>query len=302
MPSAVDALGVEIALPSAPRRIVSLVPSFTELAAALRLGRRLVGVTRFCTDPPEVVAPVRKVGGTKNPDIERIIGLAPDIVLANREENREEDVAALREAGLAVYVGDVRSPADVRGEIERVAQLLGTVSLQQTRPLDEALEEQEHLNRLRPRVRAACLIWRNPYMAAGGDTYIGGLLRDAGGVNVFETHRSGERYPRITLAELIEAAPELLLLPSEPYRFGKRHRRELLAQHGIPAARAERVHLCDGQMITWWGVRTAPALHEIAALLDSARPDWRGAQSPDPHDLPPGLALNVEQQDIVDQN
>ena len=302
MPSAVDALGVEIALDSAPRRIVSLVPSFTELAAALRLGRRLVGVTRFCTDPPEVVAPVRKVGGTKNPDIERIISLAPDIVLANREENREEDVAALREAGLAVYVGDVRSPADVRGEIERVAQLLGTVSLQQTRPLDEALEEHEHLNRLRPRVRAACLIWRNPYMAAGGDTYIGGLLRDAGGVNVFETHRSGERYPRITLAELIEAAPELLLLPSEPYRFGKRHRSELLAQHGIPAARAARVHLCDGQTITWWGVRTAPALHEIAALLDSARADWRGAQSADLHDLPPGLALNVEQQDIVDQN
>ena len=302
MPSAVDALGVEVALENAPRRIVSLVPSFTELTAALRLGKRLVGVTRFCTEPPEVATPVRKVGGTKNPDVERIIGLAPDLVLANREENREEDVAALRRAGLAVYVGDVRSPADARGEIERVAQLLGTVSLQQTRPLDEALEEQEHLNRLRPRVRAACLIWRNPYMAAGGDTYIGGLLRDAGGINVFETHRSGERYPRIALAELIEAAPDLLLLPSEPYRFGKRHREELLAQHGIPAARAGRVQLCDGQMVTWWGVRTAAALREIAALLDDARPDWRSAQSADLPDLPPGLDLHVERQDTVEQN
>ena len=302
MPSAVDALGVEIALPSAPRRIVSLVPSFTELAAALRLGRRLVGVTRFCTDPPEVVAPVRKVGGTKNPDIERIISLAPDIVLANREENREEDVAALREAGLAVYVGDIRSAAQVGEEIQRVAALLGAVAIQQTRAIDEALDEHAHLNHVRPLVRAACLIWRNPYMAAGGETYIGDLLRSAGGINVFERHRGDARYPRVTLAELAEAAPDVILLPSEPYRFGKRHRSELLAQHGIPAARAERIHLCDGQMITWWGVRTAPALHEIAALLDSARADWRGAQSPDLHDLPPGLALNVEQQDIVDQN
>ena len=168
MPSATDALGTEIALEGAPRRIVSLVPSFTELVAELRLGRRLVGVTRFCTDPPEVVQPVRKVGGTKNPNVERIIGLAPDLVLANWEENREEDVAALRAADVPVYVGDVRTAEQVREEIERVARLLGAVSLQQTRAITDALEEHAHLNRVRPAVRVACLIWRNPFMAAGG--------------------------------------------------------------------------------------------------------------------------------------
>lgn len=301
MPSATDALGTEIALEGAPRRIVSLVPSFTELVAELRLGRRLVGVTRFCTDPPEVVQPVRKVGGTKNPNVERIIGLAPDLVLANREENREEDVAALRAADVPVYVGDVRTAAQAREEIERVARLLGAVSLQQTRAIEDALEEHAHLNRVRPAVRVACLIWRNPFMAAGGDTYIGDLLRAAGGVNVFEGHGGGERYPRVTLAELAEASPEVILLPSEPYRFGKRHREELLAQQGIPAARAGRVELCDGQMLTWWGVRTAGAVREVASLLDTARPDWV-VDEVLPADLPPGLELRVERQDTVDSN
>ena len=300
MPSAVDGLGTEIELASTPRRIVSLVPSFTELTAALRLSKRLVGVTRFCTDPPEVTAPIRKVGGTKNPDIERIIGLEPDIVLANREENREEDVLALRDAGLAVYVGDVRTAAQVREEIARLGGLLSAVTLSQTRPLDEALEEHEHLNRLRPRVRVACLIWRNPYMAAGGDTYIGDLLRLAGGTNVFETHRSADRYPRTTLAELAELAPDVILLPDEPYRFGKHHRDELLAQHRIPAAKAGRVHLCDGQSLTWWGVRTAGALREVADLLEGARPDWRGEHDLDLPPLPPGLNLRIDQQDTVE--
>ena len=301
MPSATDALGTEIALEGAPRWIVSLVPSFTELVAELRLGRRLVGVTRFCTDPPEVVQPVRKVGGTKNPNVERIIGLSPDLVLANREENREEDVTALRAADVPVYVGDVRTAAQVREEIERVARLLGAVSLQQTRAIEDALEEHAHLNRVRPAVRVACLIWRNPFMAAGGDTYIGDLLRAAGGVNVFEGREGGERYPRVTLGELAEASPEVILLPSEPYRFGKRHREELLAQQGIPAARAGRVELCDGQMLTWWGVRTAGAVREVASLLDTARPDWV-VDEVLPADLPPGLELRVERQDTVDSN
>ena len=221
-------------------------------------------------------------------------------MLANREENREEDVLALRDAGLAVYVGDVRTAAQVREEIGRLAAFLGAVSLKQTRPLDEALEEHEHLNRLRPRVRVACLIWRNPYMAAGGDTYIGDLLRLAGGTNVFETHRSTDRYPRTTLAELAELAPDLILLPDEPYRFGKHHRDELLAQHRIPAARAGRVHLCNGQSLTWWGVRTAGALREVADLLEGARPDWRGEHDLDLPPLPPGLNLRVDHQDTVE--
>ena len=141
-------------------------------------------MTKFCVEPAEVTNAIRKVGGTKNPDVERIIGLNPELVLANREENNEEDVVALRKAGLNVYVGDVRTADEAKAEIENVARLVGGITLKIGDGLEEALEEQRHVQRLRPRVRAAALIWRNPYMAASGDTYIGDLLRVCGAINV----------------------------------------------------------------------------------------------------------------------
>ena len=292
-----DATGATIDLPHSPRRIVSLVPSYSELVAAMNLADRLVGVTRYCIDPPEL-RPIRKVGGTKNPNIGRIVKLEPELVLANLEENREDDVAALRDAGLDVYVGDVRGAADLGGDMDNVAALLAGSAHVQRKQLDAAIDEQAHLDHARPRVRAACLIWRNPWMAASGDTYIGDLLRRAGAVNVFERHRGG-RYPRIALKELIAADPEVILLPDEPYEFGPRHRDELAALHGISAARNGNVLLCDGQMITWWGVRTAGALPAVAALLDRARPNWQEALGGGDDDLPPGLNITVAQQDVV---
>ena len=204
-----DATGVEVSLERSPRAVVSLVPSFTEMVCALRLGSRLVGITRFCVEPAAEVTPIRKIGGTKNPDIEQIVRLDPELVLANKEENREEDVTALRDAGLTVYVGEVRRVDESAAELERVAKLLGGVALKITQSMEAALEEQRHLERLRPRVRAACLIWRRPYMAAGGDTYIGDLLRVCGGINVFEHVGADGRYPRVGLRELIEADPEV---------------------------------------------------------------------------------------------
>ncbi len=136
----VDATGTEVRLEQPARTVVSLVPSFTEMVCALRLGSRLVGVTRFCVEPAGEVAPIRKIGGTKNPDTEQIVGLEPQLVLANREENREEDVAALRKAGLTVYVGEVRTVAESAEEVERVAKLLGGVSLKLSQSLEQALE------------------------------------------------------------------------------------------------------------------------------------------------------------------
>ncbi len=298
MPSVVDATDVTIELERPARRVVSLVPSLTELVCSLRLGSRLVGVTRFCVEPSEVVTPIRKVGGTKNPDIERIVLLAPELVLANREENNEEDVVALREAGLQVYVGDVRTAQEALAEIERVGRLLGGITLKSTEPLSAALAEQRHVERMRPRVRAAALIWRNPYMAASGDTYIGDLLRSCGGINVCEDWSTG-RYPRLSLGELVALDPEVVLLPSEPYRFRARHAAELLAQHGMSAGRDGRVFLCDGQNLTWWGVRTAQAIVEVSALLDHARAGWQAEASLAP-ELPPGLNLTVTQQDVVE--
>ncbi|MXY86866.1 MAG: ABC transporter substrate-binding protein [Chloroflexi bacterium] len=298
MPSVVDATDTEIDLERPAREVVSLVPSFTELVCSMRLASRLVGVTRFCVEPADVVAPIRKVGGTKNPDIDRIIRLEPQLVLANREENNEEDVAALRAAGLNVYVGDVRTAEEAHDEIDRVGRLLGGISLKIGESIKESLEEQEHVQRLRPRVRAAALIWRNPYMAASGDTYIGDLLRVSGAINVCEDSGHG-RYPRLSLTELVELDPEVILLPSEPYRFRERHAEELLAQQGMSAGRNGHVYLCDGQNLTWWGVRTGAAIQEVSGLLDHARAGWQAEAAMAP-ELPPGLNLNVIQQDVVE--
>lgn len=298
MPSVVDATDTEIDLERPAREVVSLVPSFTELVCSMRLASRLVGVTRFCVEPADVVAPIRKVGGTKNPDIDRIIRLEPQLVLANREENNEEDVAALREAGLNVYVGDVRTAEEAHEEIDRIGRLLGGISLKIGESIKESLEEQEHVQRLRPRVRAAALIWRNPYMAASGDTYIGDLLRVSGAINVCEDSARG-RYPRLSLTELVELDPDVILLPSEPYRFRERHAEELLAQQGMSAGRNGHVYLCDGQNLTWWGVRTGAAIQEVSGLLDNARSGWQAEAAMAP-ELPPGLNLNVTQQDVVE--
>ena len=298
MPSVVDATDTELDLERPAREIVSLVPSFTELICSMRLGNRLVGVTKFCVEPAEVTNAIRKVGGTKNPDVERIIGLNPELVLANREENNEEDVVALRKAGLNVDVGDVRTADEAKAEIENVARLVGGITLKIGDGLEEALDEQRHVQRLRPRVRAAALIWRNPYMAASGDTYIGDLLRVCGAINVCEESTRG-RYPRLRLTELLELDPDVILLPSEPYRFRERHAEELLAQQGLSAARHGHVYLCDGQNLTWWGVRTAAAIAEVSGLLDKARAGWQ-AEAAMVSELPPGLNLNVTQQDVVE--
>ena len=299
MPSVTDATDTEVNLERPARTVVSLVPSITELVCELRMASRLIGVTRFCVEPADVVRAIRKVGGTKNPDIERIIGLQPELVLANREENREEDVHALREAGIDVYVGEVCTAEQSLAEIERIGQLLGGITMKTAESGKEAIEEQRHLERLRPRVRAAALIWRNPYMSASGDTYIGDLLRVCGGINVCEEMPSRGRYPRLSLSELVELDPEVILLPSEPYRFRERHAEELLAQHDMSAARAGRIYLCDGQNLTWWGVRTGRAIQEVSGLLDHARPDWQ-EEAEVASELPPGLNLTVSQQDVVE--
>ena len=298
MPSVIDATETEVNLERPARSVVSLVPSFTELVCEMRLAQRLVGVTRFCVEPAELVKPIRKVGGTKNPEIERIIRLAPELVLANREENNEDDVSALREAGLSVYVGDVRTAEQSGEEIGRVGQLIGGISQKLSGAVEEAIEEQRHLSRMRPRVRTLALIWRNPWMACSGDTYIGDILRQCGAINVCEDSSRG-RYPRLQLTELIELDPEVILLPSEPYRFRERHAQELLAQHGMSAGREGHVYLCDGQNLTWWGVRTPAAISEVAALLDQARSGWQEEAAAAP-DLPPGLNLQVTQQDVVE--
>lgn len=248
------------------RRIVSLVPSVTEALFALGLGERVVGVTDWCVHPAEQVARLPRVGGTKTPDLAAVRALAPDLVLASREENRKADVAALEAAGIAVWVvypRTVREGADLLGELaglgappERVADVvtptLAAVAAAETRAPES-----------RPRV--FCAIWRGPWMTAAGDTYIHDMIRLCGGANVF-ADRPGRRYPIVTEAEMEAAAPDVVLLPDEPYRFDERDAADL-RRLDLPAARSGRIHLIDGTLLSWYGPRIRRAIEALQSLF-----------------------------------
>ncbi|MER5526787.1 helical backbone metal receptor [Streptomyces sp. NPDC002677] len=231
-------------------RVVSLVPSLTE-AVAETLPEVLVGATDWCTHPADL--DVTRVGGTKNPGIDRILALAPDLVIANEEENRAPDLDALRAAGVEVLVTEVREVPQAFRELARVL----TASGARTRPrwLDEA-EEAWSTPVPEPRTTAVVPIWRRPWMVLGRDTFAGDVLKRLGIENLYAAHP--ERYPRVPVAELNDARPGLVVLPDEPYRFTAGDGPE--AFPGLPCA------LVSGRHLTWYG----PSLAEAPRVLDGA--------------------------------
>ncbi len=261
-----DATGAELRLSRAPRRIVSLVPSLTEALFALGAGERVAGVTRFCEEPAAAVATLPQVGGTKTPDLAAILSLAPDLVIASSEENREADVAALRATGLAVFVTHYPTVAAALNGIELIARLLGVQAdgvgwLAEARGAAAACAAR----RGEP-VPYFCPIWRRPYMVARRDTYMADLLALAGGVSAFPD-AGPAHYFAVDLADLPAAAPEVMLLPDEPYPFAARHLADFAPYGGVPAVANGRMHLVDGKALTWYGPRIAAALQLFAALL-----------------------------------
>ncbi len=240
-----------------------LVPSLTEALFALGAGGEVVGTTRFCTQPAAARA-TAKVGGTKTLDVGAVLTLRPDLVVASAEENRREDVEALIDAGLRVYVSLPRTVAEA---MELLADLAGMLRRETAAGfIDEARAAVRELARgavSPPRVFVP--IWRRPYMAVGSGTYAGDLLRVCGGANVYAT--SPERYPTVTLDEVAALDPEVVLLPSEPYRFGPRHLADFERFPQMSAVSQGRVHLVDGRHLTWYGPRMADGLRSVAALL-----------------------------------
>jgi ABC-type Fe3+-hydroxamate transport system substrate-binding protein len=251
------------------RRIVSLVPSTTELLCALGLADALVGVTVYCVEPRAVVRTKTRVGGEKDPDLATIQTLAPDLVVANIEENRREDVDALRAAGLRVWLTYPRSVAESLVMIRELGEVTGAVAA--ARALLDSLEPlyAEVRARLAGRRPTPVFypIWREPWMTIGRDTYIHDLLATCGGANVFGDR---DRYPSVSLDEMAARAPEVVLLPDEPFRFRRAHLRDFEAYPGMPAVRDGRLHLVDGKRFSWHGPRLAEALRTVPALL--ARP------------------------------
>lgn len=261
-----DATGRVHAFSAPPRRIVSLVPSLTETLFTLGVGARLVAVTDYCVHPAAAVAALPHVGGTKNPDVDAIRALAPDLVLANKEENRRRDVETLEAAGIPVFVTYARTVREAVDEIRLLGRICAaTLPAEALADEVEAALARQALRGAEPRTRTVALIWKDPYMAVGGDTFAHDLLAACGALNPF-ADAEGRRYPRVDIGALEAAAPEVILLPTEPYAFGARDREELLALD-CPAARSGRVHVVEGELLSWYGPRMARALETFGALL-----------------------------------
>ncbi len=257
---------------SKPVRIVSLVPSTTETLFSLGAAERVVGVTRFCVHPEEARARARVVGGTKNPRIETILSLEPDLVLANQEENRKEDVERLRES-VPVQIFFPRNVPEAVADIRSLGALIG-----EPNPAHALAKEIESaLVALRAdewrRVRYLYVLWRHPYMVAGPETFIEALLAEAGFVNAAPGDRG--RYPEMRSEEIERAAADVLLLGSEPFPFGEEHRAELMAVAG----RDVRVLLADGELLSWHGARLRQGLVYLRSLAEmTSSSTWASAR------------------------
>jgi len=229
-----------------PPRIVSLVPSATE--TLLGLGATVVACTRFCEQPH-----LPHVGGTKNPDVAAIEALAPDLVVLDIEENRREDAEALQAAGLELLVTAVRSVDDARAAVATLAAAAGVSAP----PLDVPPPASPHATAFVP-------IWRRPWMSINADTYGASVLARIGISLV--TADDASRYPTVELEDVAAAAPDLVLVPSEPYAFRDDHVVELRA--AVPDAVVTRI---DGRDLFWWGLRTPRAVRRLASQLAALR-------------------------------
>lgn len=251
-----DMSGFSLELPAAPVRIVSLVPSQTELLCSLGLSERICGVTKFCVNPPEIRQLAKVIGGTKNPDLEKIATLRPDLIMGNMEENREADITELRK-NFPVWMSDLHRFEDVYRLISETGVLNDkkTESEKMNAEIRTSFDSLTHSLAGKPPLRALFVIWRKPYMAAGTNTFINAMLKQAGFLNALD-HWPDNRYPKLDADDLHSLAPDLVFLSSEPYPFSSKHLPEF--QELLPRSRVLTV---DGEFFSWYGPR----------LLESAR-------------------------------
>ena len=248
-----DGMGQEVTVNFPPKRIVSIVPSQTELLFDLGLDKEIIGLTKFCIHPIEKFAERTKVGGTKKLNIDLIKDLKPDLIIGNKEENTQSDIEELSQF-FPVWMSDIFTLDDAMKAISDIGELV------------DRSPEAAYLNHLisagfndlktlalqnRIDKEAAYLIWRKPYMAAGKNTFINDVLVSNGITNVIDA----ERYPEITLKKLEELNPQLILLSSEPYPFKEKHIEEI--QEALPEA---KIMLVDGEMFSWYGSRLVKAV------------------------------------------
>jgi len=258
MPLYYDQLGKELQIEQVPRRIVSLVPSQTELLFDLGLDEEVVGITKFCVHPQHWFRSKTRVGGTKSLDIARISSLEPDLIIANKEENVREQVDALS-ARWPVYTSDVNNLGAAHEMIRTIGAITGAPAAagKISTGIDSAFTALYHkLPPNNPRLDVLYMIWRDPYMAAGGDTFINDMLERCGLRNAIGHLK---RYPEINGITLKALSPARVLLSSEPYPFKEKHAEEL--RELLPHA---TIDLVDGELFSWYGSRLlqSPAYYE----------------------------------------
>jgi ABC-type Fe3+-hydroxamate transport system substrate-binding protein len=292
-PRLTDATGVTLDLDQPARRIVSLVPSETETVALLGAASSLVGRTSYCVEPRGALKSVESVGGTKDADTQAVVALRPDLVLANQEENTQDIVDHLRDAGLTVHVSFPKTVEQAVALVRDIATLLGISREHDAiREMDGALARaHEHRSRTVP-VRVFCPIWMDPLMTIHGDTFISDMLDLAGGANVFaerarryplaadlgqrpalspdRVQGRDTRYPRITWDELVAAAPDVILLPDEPHPFTEADADRFRALE-TPASKNGQVYFIDGKDLCWYSPRMGAGVHRVSAWFDRVR-------------------------------
>jgi ABC-type Fe3+-hydroxamate transport system substrate-binding protein len=253
-----DQLHRKIEIPISPKRIISLVPSQSELLWDLGLSNEIAGITKFCIHPDEMFRGKPRIGGTKQVDLEKIKAINPDLIIANKEENEQEQVEELMKH-YPVWISDIKTLDDALHMINSVGEITGRKekAVQISTEIRSRFRQQPAAS---SHLRTAYIIWKNPYMAAGSDTFIDHLLDRCGFQNVFT--KTTSRYPEITLEELAALKPALILLSSEPYPFKEKHIEEF--RNTCPDA---KVMLADGEMFSWYGSRLLKAPGYFKGLM-----------------------------------
>ena len=248
-----------VSVPSHPQRIVSLVPSQTELLYDLGLGECVVGITKFCVHPEEWFRSKSRVGGTKKVDMEKVRALKPDLIIGNKEENERADIEAL-EKEFPVWMSDVRDLSSALDMVVRVGHLTSTKDKAEdlVQNIESAFADLRPLDRP---LTAAYFIWRDPFMVVGGNTFISDMLARCGLINAFIAR--DERYAEVTLEQIAAADPDVILLSSEPFPFAEKHIAEFnMICPGTP------VLLVDGEMFSWYGSRLLKAPAYFCSVLE----------------------------------
>ena len=256
MPTYFDQLNREVNLPQIPKRIISIVPSQTELLFYLGLDEQIIGITKFCILPYDKVKSKVKTGGTKQLNIQLIRELQPDLIIANKEENERSQVEELM--GICpVWISDIDNLHDALNMIQSMGEMTGkgTEADLLCNAISVAFNK---LNKEILNLRVAYLIWRRPYMAAGTGTFIDSMLKLCGLTNAFDI----DRYPEVSESMLINAKPDVVMLSSEPYPFNNKHMEEIKLL--LPDT---KVILVDGEMFSWYGSRLLLAADYFISLI-----------------------------------